>query len=187
MKNPQNFIDLLDRKGDIAYDGEGITQLEHAWQCGQLAIEAQASPALQLASWLHDIGHLLTDLSGSPTVSGIDDLHEESGAHVLDRLWGAAVAEPVRLHVVAKRYLVTTISGYGEKLSPDSLRSLALQGGPLSRRDCLIFQENPYHADAVKLRAWDDIGKRPGWFATSRSAAMDELEKLMQRVGLVRQ
>lgn len=182
MKNAQDLIDLLDQKGDIAYDGEGITQLEHAWQCGQLALEAYANPALQLASWLHDIGHLLTDLRGSPTVDGIDDLHEESGAHVLAALWGADVAEPVRLHVVAKRYLVTTIPGYGEKLSPDSLRSLSLQGGPLSRADCLQFQDNPHHADAIKLRAWDDIGKRPGWFAQSRSAALEELARLMHMV-----
>ncbi len=48
--------------GRLSYDGEGVTQLEHAWQCGQLALQASAMPALQLAAWLHDVGHLVTGL-----------------------------------------------------------------------------------------------------------------------------
>jgi predicted HD phosphohydrolase len=178
----QDLVALLDQKGDLAYDGEGITQIEHAWQCGQLALQAQESPALQLASWLHDIGHLMTDLSGSPTVNGVDDQHEHLGARVLSDLWGAVVAQPVALHVTAKRYLVTALPGYADKLSPDSIRSLALQGGALPPHEYAAFEAHAFHGDAVKLRAWDDLGKRPHWFALSRQEALDALRTLMEQV-----
>ena len=42
------------------------------------------------------------------------------------------MTEPVRLHVAAKRYLCTTESDYFSRLSADSVRSLALQGGNMS-------------------------------------------------------
>jgi phosphonate degradation associated HDIG domain protein len=182
MNNPQAILDLFTRKGAIAYEGEGISQIVHAWQCGQLARAAGASQALQLASWLHDLGHLLTDLSGSPTVQGIDDRHEHSGASMLDAIWGPSVAEPVRLHVQAKRYLVATYPEYRERLSPDSVRSLALQGGPMSAQECEAFQASRYALDAQQLRAWDEAGKRPGWFANDVQHALDELRSLMDRV-----
>ncbi len=59
MKQWQDVIALYERLGHLEYAGEGVTQWQHAWQCGQLARRAQAAPALQAAAWLHDIGHLL--------------------------------------------------------------------------------------------------------------------------------
>ena len=182
MNSPQAILELFARKGAIAYEGEGISQIKHAWQCGQLARAAGASQTLQLASWLHDLGHLMTDLSGSPTVQGIDDRHEHTAARVLDAVWGPTVAEPVRLHVAAKRYLVATHPEYCERLSPDSVRSLALQGGPMSLEECVAFQANRYALDAQQLRSWDDAGKRPEWFASDTQQALDELRALMDRV-----
>ena len=182
MNNPQSILELFARKGAIAYEGEGISQIEHAWQCGQLARAAGASQALQLASWLHDLGHLLTDLDGSPTVQGIDDRHEHTAARMLDAIWGHDVAEPVRLHVAAKRYLVATYPQYCEQLSPDSVRSLALQGGPMDLAECIEFQASRYALDAQQLRSWDDSGKRPGWFASDTQHALNELRALMDRV-----
>ena len=182
MNNPQAILELFARKGAIAYEGEGISQIEHAWQCGQLARAAGASQTLQLASWLHDLGHLMTDLSGSPTVQGIDDRHEHTAARVLDAVWGPSVAEPVRLHVAAKRYLVASHPEYSERLSPDSVRSLALQGGPMSLEECVAFQANRYALDAQQLRSWDDAGKLPDWFAGDTQQALDELRALMDRV-----
>jgi phosphonate degradation associated HDIG domain protein len=182
MTHPHLLLDVLQRKGALAYDGEGISQIEHAWQCGQLARQAGATPQLQLASWLHDIGHLLTELEGSPTVQGMDDQHENLGAIALQAIWGPAVAEPVRLHVQAKRFMVSTHPGYAQTLSPDSVRSLALQGGPMSAPECLQFQSNPYALNAQQLRTWDDTGKRVGWFARDVQHALDELRALMDRV-----
>jgi phosphonate degradation associated HDIG domain protein len=182
MNSAQDLIELLRQKGDLAYDGEGISQLEHAWQCGQLARNAGATPALQLASWLHDIGHLMSPLQGTPTLNGLDDLHETLGADILHSVWGPDVSEPVRLHVQAKRYLVATAPAYLQKLSPDSLRSLALQGGPMSTHECADFESNRFANDAQRLRAWDDLGKRQGWLDGGPQAALDELRTLMEVV-----
>ena len=178
------LLDLFDEKGDLAYEGEGISQIEHAWQCGQLALQADATPALQLASWLHDVGHLMTGLHGTPTLHGIDDRHEGIAARAIAPIWGSAVAEPVRLHVAAKRYMVAARPDYLTHLSEDSVRSLNLQGGPMSSAECAEFLASPFALDAQRLRTWDDQGKRHGWFASDRRSALAELESLMQKVAL---
>ncbi len=181
-RRPHDLIELYRARGDLAYDGEGVTQLQHGWQCAQLAQDAGASHPLQLAAWLHDLGHLLSGLPGSPTLSGIDDGHEVLAAAVLRPLFGAAVAEPVALHVRAKRYLVAVHPGYRERLSPDSVRSLALQGGPMDGDEAVAFRGLPHADDALRLRAWDDQGKLPHWQPESHAAALQALRELMQRV-----
>lgn len=177
----QGIVELFARRGHVAYDGEGITQWQHAWQCGQLARRAGASPALQLAAWLHDVGHLLTGLEGTPTLQGHDDRHEALAAQALRPLFGAAVAEPAALHVEAKRYLVSSSPGYRERLSPDSIRSLALQGGAMNAADCAAFLRMPHAADAMRLRVWDDMGKEPAWQPGADAEA--ELIALMRSIG----
>lgn len=184
MTTISELLQLFRQKGVMEYAGEGVTQLQHAWQCGDLAERAGASVTLQLASWLHDIGHMLTELSGTPTLHGIDDRHELTGAHVLRSIWGEAVSEPVRLHVQAKRYMVTTLPGYLTKLSEDSVRSLKLQGGMMDAQECDAFNSSPYAASAVRLRAWDDAAKRSGVPAQTDQAILKVLEGLMQRVPL---
>lgn len=48
--NPAHTILALFRaRGELAYEGEGISQIVHGWQCGQPALQAGAPPALQLA------------------------------------------------------------------------------------------------------------------------------------------
>ena len=182
MMNAEKLLELIRQKGDLEYAGEGVSQLQHAWQSGTLAQRAGASESLQLASWLHDIGHMLTDLPGTPTLEGIDDRHELQGARVLHAIWGDAVSEPVRLHVQAKRYMVTTIPGYRAKLSEDSVRSLALQGGMMDSQECDAFNANPFADDAVRLRAWDDAAKQNGLQALSEEAMLSALGALMGKV-----
>jgi predicted HD phosphohydrolase len=157
--NPAAILSLYASLGEKQYAGEPVNQIEHAWQCGQHAANARAGEALQLAAWLHDVGHLIANVPGSPTVHGIDDRHEHVGADALEKIWGAAVAEPVRLHVLAKRFLVTTRRDYREKLSDDSKRSLELQGGLMSDDEVKAFEASPYSEQAVWIRVWDDLGK----------------------------
>jgi predicted HD phosphohydrolase len=182
MNQAHRILELFRTKGDLAYEGEGISQIAHGWQCGQLALQAGATPALQLASWLHDIGHLLSALAGTPTLQGMDDRHEATGARLLDAIWGPAVAEPVRMHVEAKRFLVAANPDYRSRLSADSVRSLALQGGPLTPEECLRFEASHYALDAQRLRSWDDSAKRPGWFAYDAREALLALQALMEQV-----
>jgi phosphonate degradation associated HDIG domain protein len=179
---PAAILSLFQTRGGIAYDGEGVSQWVHAWQTAQLAIRANASAELQLAAWLHDIGHLMTGLDGSPTLLGIDDSHEALGAAALFPLFGAAVAEPVRLHVAAKRYRVATQPAYRDSLSADSIRSLALQGGAMSALECAEFLKSPHSRDALRLRAWDDLAKDADWLPVDQISAIDELAELMARV-----
>lgn len=176
------LLALYEQGGDRVYAGEQVSELMHAWQCGRLAEKSGAPAPLQLASWLHDVGHLWVSLEGTPTLRGQDDVHERVGAEVLLPVFGLAVSEPVRLHVQAKRYLVSTREAYARKLSPDSVRSLHLQGGLMTADECAAFEMEPFFADAVKLRVWDDLGKKSGWFEDTRHDALDHLRQLMGRV-----
>jgi predicted HD phosphohydrolase len=177
-----DILDRYHRLGGIAYEGEGVTQLQHAWQCGELARQAGAAPRLQLAAWLHDLGHLVSGLEGTPTLAGVDDRHEALSAAVLLPIFGAEVSEPVALHVDAKRYLVANRPRYADSLSPDSRRSLALQGGPMRPQDCIRFGQALYAADAVRLRIWDDRAKVATLHPVSPEAALLELARLIDAV-----
>ena len=179
---PKSLLAVYQTQGHRMYDGEPVTQLEHAWQCGFLAEKSGAHSALQLASWLHDVGHLWVNAEGSPTLRGENDAHEAVAANLLMPLFGPAVSEPVRMHVAAKRYLVSTRPTYGKKLSSDSVRSLALQGGPMSEEECAQFELEPYFSDALKLRVWDDLAKNASWFEVSRDEAFGQLSSLMDAV-----
>jgi predicted HD phosphohydrolase len=72
------------------------------------------------------------------------------------------VSEPVRLHVPAKRYLLATDADYLAMLSPASVITLKLQGGPMSSGEAARFETEPFHRDAVLIRRCDDRGKVAG-------------------------
>jgi predicted HD phosphohydrolase len=42
------------------------------------------------------------------------------------------------------------------------VRSLALQGGPMSAQEVEDFESSPYAQNAVRLRQWDEQGKIVG-------------------------
>lgn len=149
---------LFESRGNLVY-GEMVTQLQHALQCATLAHQAQASPGLVLAAFLHDIGHMQHQDAASAVEQGRDDAHEAIGAKFLARWFGPEVSEPVRLHVQAKRYLCRVQTGYLDSLSPLSLRTLQIQGGPMSEEEAKAFEQQPFFEDAVRLRRWDEAGK----------------------------
>jgi phosphonate degradation associated HDIG domain protein len=158
----QAVLQLFADRGDSEYGGEAVTQREHALQSAALAEADGASSALIAAALLHDIGHLLHDLPADAPDRGIDDLHENSGAAWLQRHFGPAVAEPVKLHVAAKRYLCAVDAEYLGRLSPPSVQSLQLQGGAMSADEVRDFEQHPRFRDAVRLRHWDDTAKVAG-------------------------
>lgn len=166
------ILDFYPQGVDRLYVGEPVTQLEHARQCGRLAEKSGASAALQLASWLHDLGHFWVNSPETPSLRGEDDRHEVVAADILAPLFGQAVAEPVRWHVQAKRYLVTTTPSNPNKLSADSIRSLNLQGVAMSVQELADFERLPYFKDALKLRVCDDLGKKKSWFEDSSEDAL---------------
>lgn len=157
---------LFAERGGVAYAGEPVSQAEHALQTAWLAEKAGAGDALVTAALLHDLGHLLIaehqTLSRSPTELGIDDRHQYIALPLLRGAFGLEVREPIRLHVDAKRYLCATRPDYFSKLSPDSVRSLALQGGPMGPEAARRFADHPWSGDAVRLRLWDEEAKVAG-------------------------
>jgi phosphonate degradation associated HDIG domain protein len=150
---------LFDEYGAIAYSGEPVSQLQHALQTAALAEESGAAPELIVASLLHDLGHLLNQQGETPTVRGIDDLHQYFALPFLRPLFSDAVLEPIRLHVDAKRCLCAIDASYHAKLSADSVRSLELQGGVFSDDEAQAFLAKPHAQDALSLRRWDDAAK----------------------------
>lgn len=150
---------IIDGKGHHRYGLSELNQRAHALQAALLAEKAGCASALVAACLLHDIGHMVHELGRDPAASGIDDCHEALGADYLAPLFDAAVTEPIRLHVAAKRFLCATEADYFAKLSPDSIRSLALQGGPMAGSEVTAFRALPHAEAAVRLRRFDEAAK----------------------------
>lgn len=138
---------------------EPVSARAHALQCAQLAEWAEAPMALVAAALLHDIGHFLAP---DPGADAIDDVHELRALGFLKTGFDQDVVEPVRLHVQAKRYLVSVDARYAATLSAASAHTLSLQGGPMSADERRWFEALPHAGDAVALRRWDDLAKVPG-------------------------
>jgi len=66
---------------------------------------------------------------------------------------------PIRMHVEAKRYLCAIDPQYMRNLSPASIWSLKLQGGPFAASERDEFIIRPFAAEAAKLRRWDESAK----------------------------
>lgn len=156
------ILAIFAKKGETAYYGEAVSQLEHALQAAQCAEREGASDPLTVAALVHDIGHILEDIPEDTADLGIDAKHEEIGQQWLAERFGKNVVEPVYLHVNAKRYLCATDSSYFGKLSAASVQSLALQGGVMTADEVGEFEKNEFYRDAVALRKYDDEAKIPG-------------------------
>jgi phosphonate degradation associated HDIG domain protein len=178
----EEVVDLYRRWGGHRYDEE-ITQLDHALQCAALARAEDVDDHLVAAALLHDVGHLLhleaTD--GEPGSFHTDRDHESVGAAWLAAVVGDAVTRPIRLHVAAKRYRCAVDPAYAAGLSAGSTASLAVQGGAMVPDEVRTFMAAPGHADAVRLRGWDDSGKVDGVAVPDLDDHLPLLRRLAQR------
>jgi phosphonate degradation associated HDIG domain protein len=150
---------LLESGGAEAYFGEPVTVLEHCLQAAWFIQREGAENTLIAAALLHDLGHLLHSEGEDVAARGLDTRHEELGVAALDGHLPTSVIDPIRLHVAAKRYLCFAEPDYLAALSPSSVESLALQGGPMSAAESEIFLALPHARDALKLRRADDEAK----------------------------
>jgi phosphonate degradation associated HDIG domain protein len=174
-----DIFTIFRRHGDERY-GEDVTQMEHILQCGELAREDGAPDALVAAALLHDLGQFLNDAGNAAERKGVDARHEETGAAFLAPYFPAAVTEPVRLHVEAKRYLCAAETGYLDQLSAASALSLRLQGGPHSPAEMAAFLALPGAEDAIRLRRYDDAGKRRDWVVPELDSYRPLLRSLLR-------
>lgn len=162
MSVADEVLALYEARGATAYFGERVSMTEHGLQAGYFA-QAQGAPAaLIVAALLHDIGHLLEQVPDDLEDWTRDAHHEQTGARWLAQRFAPQICEPVRLHVPAKRYLCAVDAGYLAQLSPASVHTLKLQGGPMSAREVAQFESKRFHREAVRVRRWDDQGKVAG-------------------------
>lgn len=148
---------LIDFLAGLAHvpsvEAEGFTELDHGLQCAaELAQAAPGEVELQVAGLVHDVAHTLGPIAD----------HGPIGAQAVRELLGERVAALVEAHVPAKRWLVTVDPSYRARLSPDSIRSLVLQGGSMTPEEVAGFDAVPHARDAVLLRRADDAAKVPG-------------------------
>jgi [1-hydroxy-2-(trimethylamino)ethyl]phosphonate dioxygenase len=158
----EDLVHLLSARGGSAYFGEPVSILEHSLQAAHSAEVAGAGPAAISAALLHDIGHMLHGLDEQIAHRGQDGLHEEVAAAYLSPWFGEDVTTPIRLHVPAKRFLCWRDHEYLARLSPASIESLRLQGGPMNDEQAAVFLRHPFAEAAIALRQWDDEAKVPG-------------------------
>ncbi|MDP9138949.1 MAG: HD domain-containing protein [Pseudomonadota bacterium] len=170
--------DIFARRGAEAYLGEAVTMSEHMLQSAVFAGRDNPGEELIAAALLHDIGHFTNEFGDDYIEQGIDNLHDEAGARVLEGFFPPVVVACVKLHVAAKRYLCATDPGYFAKLSPASIATLRLQGGPMSGEEARHFEANPFFREAVRVRLWDEAGKIAGM----PTPAFADYAPLLQRV-----
>ena len=183
--NPETVVDkllgLYRRAGDQEYHGEKVSQLEHALQTAQQAVDAGGCNEEIIAALLHDIGHIWPDDDSVVTDVGVVE-HDWIGSEVLRGLgFSEGVVQIVAGHVAAKRYLVANDEEYASKLSEVSVESLRLQGGPMSSEESAIFSQSPWSAEKIRVRVWDDRAKTPdapvAALETYRGLLLDHLRK----------
>lgn len=162
VSSKDEVFTLLASGGGAAYFGEPVTVLEHSLQAAWFVQRKGGSETLIAAALLHDLGHLLHSEGEDAATRGLDTRHEELAAEALAEHLPAAVLDPIRLHVAAKRYLCFAETRYLGALSPASVESLALQGGPMSAHEAESFLVLPHARDAITLRHADDAAKVRG-------------------------
>jgi [1-hydroxy-2-(trimethylamino)ethyl]phosphonate dioxygenase len=158
----EEILGLYGKRGDGAYFGESVSMTEHGLQAAHFARQAGAPSSLIVAALLHDVGHLVEEVPDDLADWTTDAGHERIGGEWLARRFPLEVSEPVRLHVPAKRYLLATDPAYLANLSPASVVTLELQGGPMSVDEVARFETERFHREAVLLRRCDDRGKVAG-------------------------
>lgn len=166
----QKVVDYFRRYGNNEYGdlGENITQTEHAIQAGLAAKNNQAPVAIEIAAFLHDIGHLIGIDQKSETMDqyGIKDHEEITRSYLKECGFSAIIYETAGNHVKAKRYQ-SSQAEYYSKLSKASQETLRRQGGILSKQEQEEFEKEPYFQESLEVRKYDDLAKDSNWLGNN--------------------
>ncbi len=162
--------------GTPSADALGLSELDHAVQCAAVLVTTGPDDLeLAVAGLVHDIGHSLpTSTPGT---------HGALGADAIRPLLGERVARLVAAHVEAKRYLVAVEPGYLHRLTGESVRTLALQGGAMAPAEIAAFAGTPWRAAALRLRTADEAAKDPGRPAPGLATWLPALRRLADSQG----
>ena len=141
------------------YIGEKVTISEHMIQSAMIAEKAKSSDSLVCSCLLHDYGHFILEDPDGLVKKKLDGKHENIGYEYLKKFFKKDVVEPIKYHVLAKRYLARN-KKYFNRLSEASKISLKLQGGILNIKQCKKFEKKEFFKCAIKLRKFDESAKK---------------------------
>lgn len=164
MKTSANeIIELFKQHGEVVY-GEVMDVNSHSIQAGWLAKEKGYEKGIQVAAFLHDIGHVIPLLVTEPTAERMGEFgmeqHDLIGADYLERMgFPAVVVACAKNHVNAKRYLCFKEPGYYEQLSMASQETLRYQGGPMDAEEAAQFEAEPHFQASIIVRRLDELAK----------------------------
>ena len=154
------LADIFARRGAEEYLGEPVTMAEHMLQGATIAQRNGMSEEIIVGALLHDIGHFTSEFGTYHPDDTEDRHHEEAGAEVLAAFFPQVIVDCVKYHVAAKRYLCATRPEYFNRLSPASVHTLELQGGPMTAEEVAAFEANPNLEAIIQVRYLDEAGKR---------------------------
>ena len=153
------LADIFARRGGEEYLGEPVTMAQHMLQGATFAEQQGLGEDIIVAALLHDIGHFTSEFGTYSPDDTTDKHHEDAGAEVLANFFPTLITDCVRYHVAAKRYLCATRPSYFDRLSPASVHTLHLQGGPMTAAEVAAFEANPNLEKIIQVRYLDEAGK----------------------------
>jgi len=156
----EKIIDKFQNNKSL-YIGEKVTIAEHMIQSAMIAEKTKSKDTLICSCLLHDYGHFILDDPDELVRKKKDGKHEDVGYEYLKKYFKEEIVEPIKNHVLAKRYLARD-QKYFNLLSPASITSLKLQGGLMSDDEAQTFEKNKYFKDSIKLRRFDEVAKNEG-------------------------
>tara|TARA_B100000575_G_scaffold188355_1_gene151748 strand:+ start:807 stop:1343 length:537 start_codon:yes stop_codon:yes gene_type:complete len=141
------------------YIGENVTMSQHMIQAAMLAEKAKCKKELVCSCLLHDYGHFIIENPDELVGLNLDGEHESIGYEYLKSFFKEEIVEPIKYHVLAKRYLARD-KKYYDKLSEASKISLNLQGGVLNDEECSKFEQKRYFKSSILVRKFDEAAKK---------------------------
>mgnify|MGYP001208672809 FL=1 len=141
------------------YIGEKLTMSEHMIQSAMLAEKAKCNDNLVCSCLLHDYGHFIIEDPYSLVNNNKDGEHEAIGYEYLKKFFNKEIVEPIKYHVLAKRYLARN-KKYFNFLSEASKKSLKLQGGILNDDESKEFKKKKYFKNSILVRKFDEAAKK---------------------------
>ena len=141
------------------YIGERITISEHMIQAAMIAEKTKSTKGFICSCLLHDYGHFILEDPDELVRKDLDGKHENIGYEYLKKFFKKDVVEPIKYHVMAKRYLARE-KKYFNALSEASKISLKLQGGLLTKKERKEFEKKYFFKQSIELRKFDEAAKK---------------------------
>ena len=141
------------------YIGEKLTISEHMIQSAMLAEKAKCNDNIICSCLLHDYGHFIIEDPDDLVKNNKDGEHENIGFEYLKKFFNKEIVEPIKYHVLAKRYLARD-NKYLNFLSEASKISLKLQGGILNDNQSKEFKKKQYFKNSILVRKFDEAAKK---------------------------